>query len=136
MAIFNLLHSQKPWMAARLAEFDLTPVMAHALDTLATGGETTMSAFADAMYCDASNATGLIDRLERRGLVVRETSEVDRRAKVVRLTREGSRLHKRVERHIRAEAPPPIDALSAADQRTLREILERAVASVERERTS
>jgi DNA-binding MarR family transcriptional regulator len=130
-AIFRLIQSQKPWMAEKLAEFDLTLMMAHALDTLAGLGEASMSEFAGAMFCDASNATGLIDRLERRGLAARHAAEHDRRAKVVRLTPEGARLNKRLERIIWGEPPPPIADLSAADQRTLREILERAVAGTD-----
>ena len=134
-AIFSLLQSQKAWVAERLAEFELTPQSAHAMTILSTLGQATMSELAYCLYCDASNATGLVDRLERRGLVAREPSQQDRRAKVVRLTPEGARLNKRVDRFTWAQAPPAIAKLSAADQRALREILERAVANADDQRT-
>jgi DNA-binding MarR family transcriptional regulator len=127
-ALFELLQSQKPWLAERLAAFDLTINLGHALHVLAENGETTMSAFAAAMFVDASNATGLVDRLVRRGLVERKASEQDRRAKVVRLTAAGKRLDRRVEALMCSEAPPPLARLSAHDQRALSELLERAVA--------
>jgi DNA-binding MarR family transcriptional regulator len=127
-ALYELMQSQKPWVAERVSTFDLTIYLSHAMYLLARDGEMTMSAFAAMMYVDASNATGIVDRLEARGLVERIPAEHDRRAKVVRLTAAGKRLERRVDELMMREAPPPIARLSAAEQRTLREILERAVA--------
>jgi DNA-binding MarR family transcriptional regulator len=127
-AMFSLLQSQKAWIADRLTAFDLTPQQAHALHVLSELEETTMSTFAASLFCDASNATGLVDRLAARGIVERRPAPADRRAKVVRLTAAGRRLERKIDEMLKAEAPPAIAALSAADQRTLREILERAVA--------
>ncbi len=115
-------------MSERLVPFDITMQLGHALHILAESGEATMSSFASNMFCDASNATGLIDRLAARGLVERRPSELDRRAKVVRLTPAGRRLERRIDDMMMSEAPPAVARLSAADQRTLREILERALA--------
>ncbi len=138
-AMFSLLQSQKAWMAGRMVQFDLTLQQAHALHILGELEETTMSTFASSMFCDASNATGLIDRLVTRGLVERRPAPGDRRAKVVRLTAAGRRLERKIDAAQTAEPPPAIAALSAADQRSLREILERAVAlgdEAEREKTA
>jgi DNA-binding MarR family transcriptional regulator len=52
-----------------------------------------MRALADKLYCDASNVTGIVARLESRGLVERRTDGADRRVKNVVLTPEGRRLH-------------------------------------------
>jgi DNA-binding MarR family transcriptional regulator len=127
-ALYELIQSQKSWMAERVAPFDLTLSLGHALHVLAQNGEMTMSEIATAMFCDASNATGLVDRLVKRGLAERRPAEHDRRAKVVRLTAAGKRLESRVDEMFMGHTPPAIARLSAADQRTLREILERAVA--------
>jgi DNA-binding MarR family transcriptional regulator len=126
--MFSLLQSQKSWIGERMLSFDLTLQQGHALHILSELEETTMSAFAASMFCDASNATGLIDRLVARDLVERRPAPADRRAKVVRLTAAGRRLERKIDEMLTAEPPPAIAALSAADQRTLREILERAVA--------
>jgi DNA-binding MarR family transcriptional regulator len=126
--LYELIQSQKPWMADRVAPFDLTIYLAHALYILNENGEMTMSEIADAMFCDASNATGLVDRLVKRGLAERRPAEHDRRAKVVRLTAAGKRLERKVDDLFLQQAPPALARLSAADQRALREILERAVA--------
>lgn len=49
-----------------------------------------MAKLAEAMGCDASNITGLVDRLEAKALVVRKTGEKDRRVKLIARTRAGN----------------------------------------------
>jgi len=112
---------------ATAQEFDLAPQQTIALRILG-GGPRKMSDLANALFCDNSNVTGIVDRLEERSLVRRESAEGDRRVKLLVLTEEGERV--RVENTKRmAEPPPPIAALSEKDQRTLRDILKRAVDS-------
>ena len=48
-----------------------------------------MRRLAATMHCEASNLTGLVDKLERRGLVERRTDPADRRVRVLALTEEG-----------------------------------------------
>jgi DNA-binding MarR family transcriptional regulator len=85
-----------------------------------------MSRLAGVLKCDPSNVTGLIDRLESRGLVQRRPSREDRRVKVVELTRTGSRLRMQLLHRVTA-SPLPLARLSAAEQRALVRILERLV---------
>ncbi len=87
----------------------------------------TMSEIAAVLHCDNSNVTGIVDGLEERGLVVRQPSEEDRRVKLIALTAEGRRVRARLMRAV--EKPPAwLTRLSAADQRTLRDLLHRASA--------
>src|SRR3954452_23171451 len=51
-----------------------------------------MRCLADAMRCDASNLTGIADRLEERGLVERRIDPRDRRVKLLAITPKGHRL--------------------------------------------
>ena len=55
-------------------------------------GPSPMRRLADQMNCEASNLTGLVDRLEARGLVERQPFPDDRRVKCVALTESGERL--------------------------------------------
>ena len=55
-------------------------------------GPSPMRRLADQMNCEASNLTGLVDRLEARGLVERQAFPDDRRVKCVALTESGERL--------------------------------------------
>jgi DNA-binding MarR family transcriptional regulator len=50
-----------------------------------------MRAIADSLSCEPSNVTGIVDGLERRGLVVRQADPGDRRVKQVVLTADGKR---------------------------------------------
>jgi DNA-binding MarR family transcriptional regulator len=53
-------------------------------------GPTPMRRLAATMHCEASNLTGLVDKLERRGLVQRQDHPADRRVRVLALTDEGT----------------------------------------------
>jgi DNA-binding MarR family transcriptional regulator len=131
-AIMDLFRSQKSFAAGLFAELGLTGQLAYALHLIAREG-TTMRALAFEMGCDASNTTGVVDRLERRGLIERRADPADRRVKRVVLTAAGRRMREKVEERLRI-APPAIAALSPADQRILREILERALGNAEAQR--
>jgi DNA-binding MarR family transcriptional regulator len=48
-----------------------------------------MRALAGRLGCDASNVTGIVDRLESLGLAHREAAEGDRRVKIVVVTEQG-----------------------------------------------
>src|SRR5262249_43256592 len=67
-------------------ELDLSPVQCHVLHLIEPGRPLPMGRLADTLACDASNVTGLVDRLEARGLVQRRPSRGDRRIKEVQLT--------------------------------------------------
>ena len=114
--------SNKPRSHAICAEFDLAPMQAFALRKLAPGTELPMSALAEWLMCDASNVTGIVDRLEARGLTERRPSARDRRIKMIALTDKGERLREQLmERFL--EPPPEIAALQVSDQRALRDLL-------------
>lgn len=61
------------------------------LKSLHRQGRLTASDVADALDCTPANATGILDRLERDGMVVRSRSDEDRRVVHVRLTERGHR---------------------------------------------
>src|ERR671936_2057213 len=113
-------------VGAQLAELGLTFSQAHALRMLDPERPLPMSALAERLFGDASNVTGIADRLEARGLVERRSTEGDRRVKALTITPAGVRLRDEV-LEIMSEPPAAIAALSEADQRALRDILARAV---------
>lgn len=69
----------------------------HLLSMLDRHGDTTMSRIAEQLDVSLSNATGLVDRIEERGLVERVRVPDDRRVVQVRLTPDGLRLLREVE---------------------------------------
>lgn len=85
-----------------------------------------MGRLAATLACDASNVTGLVDRLESRGLIVRRASDGDRRVKVLVLTPAGTRLRAQLQKRL-ADPPDPLRRLSDSEQRALVQILERLI---------
>ncbi len=127
----RVVFSQRPrWMAA-IREYDLVPPHWIALQTL--DEPKPMGELAKQLACDSSNVTWITDRLEERGLVERQPAEHDRRVKLLVLTEKGRALRAELEMRL-SEAPPAIAALPRDDQRNLRDVLSRAVESLEAER--
>jgi len=85
-----------------------------------------MGELAALMRCDNSNMTGIVDRLEERGLVERTAAERDRRVKLIALTERGREIRDELNRRM-AEPPEVIEQLSPVDQRALRDILRRGL---------
>src|SRR3954449_756059 len=129
---WSLMHwmmvTNKHRMFAMAQEFDLAPQQMIALRMLGAGPRK-MSELAQSLFCDNSNVTGIVDRLEERKLVRREAAEGDRRVKLLVLTKEGERMRVEITKRM-ADPPPPIASLSERDQRALRDILKRAAAGV------
>jgi DNA-binding MarR family transcriptional regulator len=92
-----------------------------------------MSALAGQLGCHVSNLTGVVDRMERDGLVERERSTSDRRLVRVRLTERGRERLGSLQR-----ALPPLQralsqGLSARERTDLCRLLEKYVAGAQRQ---
>src|SRR5215204_1851774 len=120
-----MLVTNKQRLVAIGQEFELAPQQMIALRMLGAGPRK-MSDLAQSLFCDNSNVTGIVDRLEERRLVRREAAEGDRRVKLLVLTDEGERIRVEITKRM-AEPPAPIASLPEKDQRALRDILKRAL---------
>ena len=87
--MFDFLMRTSPQRAKALGRRGLTPNDARALTALDPTVGRTMRSLAADWECDASNATWIVDRLERLGLANRRAVEGDRRAWHVVLTPKG-----------------------------------------------
>lgn len=105
-------------------ENDMTGAQVRAL--LSLDDLSPMSSLAGHMGCDASNVTGIADRLEARGLIRRETG-ADRRIKLLALTPEGKKVRDQVRN--RLSETSPAGSLSDAERRTLKELLRKMAES-------
>src|SRR5919201_1647573 len=111
---FEIGMAQRSLAAAALAELGLTFAQAHALRLLDPERSLPMSAVAERLFCDASNVTGIADRLEARGLIERRAAEGDRRVKVLALTPPRPGLRRPLpEGPARLEGPLPVHAVLA-----------------------
>ena len=124
--LVQLSFSQRAHLPPLAAKLQLSPAQCHVLHLIEPGRAIPMGQLALSLACDASNVTGLVDRLESRGLVRRRPSAADRRVKVLDLTPKGSRL--RAVLLDRMTAPPAsLERLSVHDLRTLVRILARLI---------
>lgn len=89
--LLALLQGLKSALGVFAESHDLTPPQLWTLYILMRG-ETTMGKLAATLHCDASNVTGIVDRLVAQDLIVSKVSPHDRRAKVLGLTQKGDRV--------------------------------------------
>lgn len=73
-------------------ELGLSVAQMDVMRRLMANGPTPMSRLADLLHCEASNLTGLVDKLEARQLVERQADPSDRRVRVLALTEDGEKL--------------------------------------------
>lgn len=85
-----------------------------------------MRGLADHLNCDASNVTGLADRLEHLGLVERVPGS-DRRVKVLQLTRRGVALRKDLADRV-AKRSTVTARLTATERQQLAGLLDKLLA--------
>ncbi|GAA2646174.1 MarR family winged helix-turn-helix transcriptional regulator [Streptomyces lunalinharesii] len=108
----------------RAATLGLTAPQATALRELA--GPSTMRELAERMSCEPSNATFVVDKLEKQQLIERRPHPTDRRAKQLVLTPQGVELRERLLALLEAESP--LAGLDDEERATLQGLLVRAVA--------
>jgi DNA-binding MarR family transcriptional regulator len=124
--LHQLMMGERRRFLAVASELDLHPAQTGALAQMEPDKPVPMNELATLLHCDNSNVTGIIDRLEARGLVERRPYQQDRRVKHIVLTPLGVEQRARVRKHM-AEAPEAFKRLTIADQRVLRDILRRAL---------
>ncbi|NGO69694.1 MarR family winged helix-turn-helix transcriptional regulator [Streptomyces boncukensis] len=105
------------------AEHELTGAQARLLALLAREA-TPMRKVAQQLRCEPSNVTGIVDRLESRGLVERRTDPADRRVKVAAATERGLRTAAQLRTGLDFAAAPLAD-LTPLERTLLRDLLKR-----------
>ncbi|MCP9945919.1 MarR family transcriptional regulator [Streptomyces somaliensis] len=113
-------HEEYEQAAARHA---LTGAQARVLGLLALE-PLPMRRIAASLRCEPSNVTGIVDRLEARGLVERRPDPADRRVKLAAPTEEGRATARRL-RDALDFAREPLAGLTRAERALLRDLLRR-----------
>ena len=117
-ALIQLLRTaEELWNASRVffARWDLSPSQFNLLNVLTEFPDgCTQSDLSRQLIMHRSNVTGLVDRLEERGLVTRKENATDRRAWLVVLTPGASKLLAEIYPHYYAAAEQVWGKLPAA----------------------
>lgn len=113
-AIFDFVTATAVHRTRHLAELGLTVNDSRALASLDPSAGRTMRSLADEWSCDASTATWIVDRLERRGYAERRAHPSDRRIRLARLTPAGAAVRDEMLRRMYTP-PPELLSLDAGD---------------------
>ena len=117
-----LVARRQQWQARVTAETGLSFPQSFALQQIPEDRPEPMRALADCLQVDPSAITGLVDRLEAKGLVERRADPDDRRVKTLVLTPHG----RKVRAHLHAiyvEPPQALQDMSPERLRSVREFL-------------
>ena len=117
-------------LAKLLKPAGVTPEQYHVLRILQDAGPdgAPLSAVAERSPVGDPDVTGLLDRLERRGLARRTREALDRRVVTARLTKEGRQLLQRLEGPVAALHSRQLGPLGARGLRSIRKLLQQAAA--------
>jgi DNA-binding MarR family transcriptional regulator len=108
----------------KLAEkHELTVVQLHSLGVMNPGEGIPMNALSSLLLCDASNVTGIVDRLLVQGYIKREENPKDRRVKMITLTSEGEALRESLLTAISQYELPELSRLTQAQRAELKAML-------------
>ncbi|WP_321847129.1 MarR family winged helix-turn-helix transcriptional regulator [Paraburkholderia bannensis] len=98
-------------------DLNVTPIQCAALLTICNNPEIDQKTLASQIGIDTSTIAGVIDRLEVRGLVVRNVAPHDRRARQITPTESGVEIAEAVVPRLVRSQERLLESLSKADQR-------------------
>jgi len=109
------------------AGLDMTSVQFAALDAIAEQPAIDQASLAATISFDRATIGGVIDRLESKGLVRREVSESDRRARLLSLTKDGEKLLAASRPTVEALQGEILGALSRAERKVFLALAHKAL---------
>ena len=109
---------------------DLTPVQYAALLGIYRNPGVDQITLAGIIAYDRMTITGVVDRLERKGLATRAVSDTDRRARTLHITPEGEAILYRIQPAVDAAQAVMVSGLSEPERDELMRLLRKAIAAV------
>jgi len=111
------------------AGFDLTPVQYAALAAIHATPGIDQITLAGLIAYDRTTITGVIDRLVQKGLVLRQASPRDRRARALVITGDGQKTLQAITPAVEAAQRLMVRGLSGPEQQELTRLLKKAIAA-------
>src|ERR1041385_8026464 len=121
--LWQLFFSAKPELYGLAETRDLTILQMFGLCLLEPDSEIPMSSLWGMLHCDASNVTGIVDKLVSIDAVTRQESSKDRRIKIIQLTPRGLELRGEFLDKMRGLVVPDVNVLSPDERTTLVRLL-------------
>jgi len=101
----------------------LTIMQMYTLCLLEADTSIPMSSLTSMLHCDASNVTGIVERLFSQKYIKREENPHDRRSKMIALTPKGARLCEKIAQSLALYQPANLQTLSEKQKQQLLELL-------------
>jgi len=92
----NAQHNVFQYLSKKLTEYDVTPVQHGILSCLMGKSYDTPKHLAESMSLETSTISGVLDRMQKKGLIDRVINKEDRREVQVRLTDKGRELEEQI----------------------------------------
>jgi DNA-binding MarR family transcriptional regulator len=132
-ALRRIIHSVDLYSRQLAASNQITAPQLVCLLHIVNKGPVTATAISREVHLTASTVVGILDRLEEKGLVMRQRSLEDRRLVQVTATDAGIQLARRAPSPLQQSLANGVNALPETEQATIANSLERIVALMETE---
>jgi DNA-binding MarR family transcriptional regulator len=114
-----------------LRDHQLTAPQLAMLQEVARSGQAPIGSLAKATYLGAPTATGIVDRLERQGLVARVRHDADRRQVLIAITAAGKQLLRRNPPSLSSGFQVQLRRLPKAEQQRVCDVLQQVAEMME-----
>ena len=106
----------------------LTIMQLYTLCLLEADASIPMNSLSSTLSCDASNVTGIVDRLLQHDYIKREENPKDRREKMITLSPKGAKICEQISKTFVSAEPKALQSLSKEEQNQLHKILSKVLA--------
>jgi DNA-binding MarR family transcriptional regulator len=121
--LIQALYQTRPGLAQLAEKHDLTMVQMYSLCSLQPGQALPMHSVSSVLICDASNVTGIVDRLLAHDLITRQEKPEDRRVKMISLTPRGEALRRTLLEELEGYELPGFSTLTKDEEAQLGTLL-------------
>jgi DNA-binding MarR family transcriptional regulator len=126
--VMLLMMRSKQHVHTIMEKRSMTPVQGMLLMLLEPGKTMSMQSLSTLMSCDASNTTGLVDRLDSHNLIERTVDPSDRRVKLITLSEQGLECREQLLKGLREAETADLQKLTAEEQESFSRIIDKLTA--------
>jgi MarR family transcriptional regulator, organic hydroperoxide resistance regulator len=108
-------------------EFGITGPQLWALKTISANGSLALGELSRKMYLHPSTVTGVVDRLEKKGYVIRDREQEDRRVIQVQLTAKGKELGRKAPNPVQGKMIYGLRKMKPAELKIIHDSVEKLV---------
>lgn len=120
-----LMMRSKRHIAKVMDQYDMTGAQGMMLLLLEPGKGTPMQKLSCMMGCDASNVTGLVEKLDSQEMITQTIDPEDRRVKLIELNAKGQSRRKALLEHLRAAEAADLQRLTPEEQITFVQLIDK-----------